>query len=461
MHEKTANSPVYYYLLAGVLLVKDSILFLSFVNIFLQTVSVLAVFYTAKMLFRWQTACVAGFLFACLNFVVESSFGLWQPYLMQAFSIFSILYLVLGYMKKRNVWLCASAALFIFSITLHNSLLALVPVYVLAVALILFSRKARALEYVYVGVTALVTAMALYAPLIYYFITTPQSGYVAANVTTRFNDFNIHNIIEQSFASLQQYISTSFQVTDTTAVWWLIVLCVTWIAYLVLQNDGIKKTSVFLLGVALLSNALAIGAIHLYTFQPNTYFTPVYALTVLLIAELVMGLLPKMCLLVTIRIIIIVYILSVGSNITYLLNDTSHLIQTVRFRVEERDVQVRVAGELPYLIPTIDMLKKQTGTIYGFRYIQYGNTSLYTDMLFYNALEKRYQIPFVKIIDNPSHDGYVPLGSDQFFLIRCMGISPDACAELFSNDHKNQKYSLAKIQFESKYATYLLAKKGP
>ena len=237
-------------------------------------------------------------------------------------------------------------------------------------------------------------------------------------------------------------------------------MCIIWIAYLVLQSDSVKKISVLLLGIAIVSNALAIGVIHLYTFQANTYFTPVYALTVLLITELVMGILPKWWQLFPIRILIIIYVLSVGSNVTYLFNDTSRLIETVRFNVEERDVSVRVAGELPYLIPTIDTLKKQTGTIYGFRYVQYGNTSLYTDMLFYNALEKRYKIPFVKVVDDSNHDGYVPLGSDQFFLVRCMEISVDACVDFFEKDHTNQKYSLAKIQFESKYAKYLVAGKN-
>lgn len=99
------NSPLYYYLIAAFLLVNDSFLFLNYINIVLQLCFIWGVYIVSRNLFGMPTARIATLLAAVSQAVIQQSFFIWTPHVMQVFLMMSFVCLSFAYRMRSYKFL--------------------------------------------------------------------------------------------------------------------------------------------------------------------------------------------------------------------------------------------------------------------------------------------------------------------------------------------------------------------
>jgi hypothetical protein len=125
------NSPFYYYLLILFASIHNSPQFVGLCFLLLQCLCGAGIFFITRILFGRGAAYIALAIEA-LSFssIVQSAGFIWQPYVMEPFVIGSFLFYFAGKKAGSLIFLWIGQFLFILSIALHMSVLALLPVYV-------------------------------------------------------------------------------------------------------------------------------------------------------------------------------------------------------------------------------------------------------------------------------------------------------------------------------------------
>jgi hypothetical protein len=122
------NSPFYYYLIALFAAVDDSPAFVNLCFVALQCLTLLCVFYIARILFGRSAGFVAAALIAASPALISEATGfLWQPYLMEPFLAAAVLSFLIGRECRSATYLIVAEALGIMAVALHISALMAVP----------------------------------------------------------------------------------------------------------------------------------------------------------------------------------------------------------------------------------------------------------------------------------------------------------------------------------------------
>lgn len=161
------NSPFYYYFLASLLYIQDSLNFLERVNVLLQLANIVIIYLLAKRLFGIYSALLSSAVFALGNYFISQSSILWQPYIMQPFVNLSYLLLIIAYQKRNYSLLIVSVITFLLAATLHRSTLAQLPVMLLLIFFILKSWKAHLVTYISTVITFVAINLLLYLPVLF------------------------------------------------------------------------------------------------------------------------------------------------------------------------------------------------------------------------------------------------------------------------------------------------------
>lgn len=117
------NSPLYFYLLALMLIPINHVLTLSIVNILLQLLSIVLVYAVAKNLFGVGVGVVAAIFFSLHPQVLHHSDFMWQPNLMQP-----IAYLALYFLIQKHL---VSFFLLALAADVHHSAFSWIPLFFL------------------------------------------------------------------------------------------------------------------------------------------------------------------------------------------------------------------------------------------------------------------------------------------------------------------------------------------
>lgn len=117
------NSPLYFYLLAVLLVPFNHILTLSIVNILLQLMSIALIYLIAKNMFGERVGAVAAIFFSFNPQVLHQSDFIWQPNLMQPLALLALYFLI----QKHLV----SFFLLAFAAAVHHSAFSWIPFFLL------------------------------------------------------------------------------------------------------------------------------------------------------------------------------------------------------------------------------------------------------------------------------------------------------------------------------------------
>ena len=204
------NSPVYYYLLAAVLLVFNHPLTLGVFNVMLQVGVLIVVFLITRQAFNKQTALVTILLLGFNLEVIKQSDYIWQPHVSYPVALLG-LYLLIK--SNGNFILLAGCLVLISSaIAIHNSMLPWLPIFLIAALLTLRKWKKPIVYYLGLILTPVLTLALLYGPVFVYLtshktnleqignlvITLPDiNGYLdnlKTNIVMFLDAFNLANI---------------------------------------------------------------------------------------------------------------------------------------------------------------------------------------------------------------------------------------------------------------------------
>lgn len=290
------NSPLYYYFLSVFLFVKDDVLFLSIINIFLQLLTVFLIYALAKNLFCTTTAITAAALFGFSTQLADQAQWFWQPHVMPPFLLASTLLLVRSFRRQKYIWLLASLAFFLFAGTLHNAAFALGPLFLLIAWLALRRQKSTIWHYKGFIALACILFVIFYSSVVFSFqvqklslIETILHGKTSAGayagnayVASWTQFFAQLSEGASAFVRALFYVSGNLFSLNTLI---LLILSACILRYLINpppdQPEG-RRIMIFLLA-AVLSNIIFFA---FFSVRPASYyFTAVYGLCVIMSAE--------------------------------------------------------------------------------------------------------------------------------------------------------------------------------
>lgn len=289
------TSPLYFYYLAVLVKLRDSIWFPSLVNVVLQTLSIFLVFLLVSNVFDKKKALPISLLFALSEAELQLSSRAWPPYSVQPIVILSFLLLIVYQSKKRLTLLLLSIMVFAFASAFYNSIYLIAPFYLLLVFYLLYKNAAPANYFVYTLLSFLGSLFILYAPpLIFYLasnlplgntvlplLTPPQKG---AYLIPSF----IHHF-ERGFATL---LSILFQNSNQAIVLLILFLLPTSLSSFLTKSKN-RYQKWFLIGtLAFALQPILWTSTILSTSNPETlarYYIPVYPALILFIGMLTLN----------------------------------------------------------------------------------------------------------------------------------------------------------------------------
>lgn len=273
------SSPFYYYTLAAVLRVNDNLLFLSSVNIFLQSATLVIFYYLAKLLFGSGVGLITMGLMAVSSMFFNQTYVPWPPHIMQPFINMSYLTLAFAWQKNNYKALLISVVYFLFATAMYLAAFGAAPFFLMTSSLVLYRQRKRLSKSILFLCIVILGILILYGPLGFYLIQNVSSSTpVLSNVfiTTPlefFKNVYVNGTILKSGAFLMRTYSVDF-----------IALSLVWtggMGYLFAHKEKRAATLFILLNV--LGFIIVTGFFAGSLKYPHR-FTPVFGTSMILLA---------------------------------------------------------------------------------------------------------------------------------------------------------------------------------
>lgn len=449
------SSPFYYYFLASFLLIENNYAFLGFINIILQLVTVGIVYFLAKKMFDAPTALIAAVLFGFSEAVLYQSKFIWQPWILEPFINLSLLLLYIAYAKKAYSILLLSTVVFILSLLIHKSSLAMLPVFLISAIYIL--HKIKGPSWRYVG------------------LLIPVSIFLLAHIPLFLHN-GVHNMVTLSFASLFNllllqdrlifwftgniflFLNSFFPGSDAPTTQFniavLLIIALTFF-YLHLLKGSQKRN--FLILIIFLLQPLLFASF--FKFQEFRYFVPAFGLFAIFSAVLINALPIKKAWGVGLKFIIVLIVLGILSPQlpTYLKQTATMVLHQQVPYVAQHMSAYAIEKEVKSTI------KAETGSFLSFDIVTIKSHGPYhpINASFWNILEKGLNTQLT-VLDDSSPLNYRPFVNEKkFIFLNCYHFRNAAeeyskCLNVFFAE--NSEYKLIKNIYSrqpfSIYITY-------
>lgn len=288
----TFSSPVYFYLIAGILKINQSILFLEFILILLQVTSIYVVFLIGKNLFSIEAGLIAVIFYSFMRVILQQSNFIWQPNLMQPIFIFSLYFLVKSYKNKEFKFLLLGTILISVAMTLFSSALGMIVPLVISFCIIL-KKNGWSLKHTLM-ITSIISTLFLvyYIPPIKYhwskhsdiFKETTRS----VDLSTFFKRFpqNLKYLIHLNGYHMSGIKETGIVYQDKLPNVLTLLLIVLAIFYLLDKKNAIDNKMKFLLLILFLVSPVILASFSKSFIQPRHFFLSLVPLS-LLIGEVI------------------------------------------------------------------------------------------------------------------------------------------------------------------------------
>lgn len=285
------NSPFYYYIIATLMFFfGGSILAIQIPHLLLQCISVVIVFLCVRNFFGVRAAFFTALFFASFKIFVDQAAFIWQPHLMQVIFLLSLWCFSQFYVLKKNLYLYLSILFFCCATVVHNSLFALIPVYMLGVFVILYARKQPLLFYARSFLLMFLCELFLFLPVMYFFLTSHPSNLGIQRFTNTV-DVSI-GAISLGLMRFNGFMQNSFFVHPIEKYAFLIciLLSVVSATYLIRSRSIAERVIFSLFAVSLFSMIYVAGTVtNLVQYDsefPSRYFTPILIPIIVLLGVL-------------------------------------------------------------------------------------------------------------------------------------------------------------------------------
>jgi 4-amino-4-deoxy-L-arabinose transferase-like glycosyltransferase len=459
-----SNSPVYYYIIALLLLLSNAVLFPGLVNVFLQAAAIPLVYLLGKELFSRRTGLAAAALFTFFDGVVAQAMQMWQPHLMQFFLLGSFLFLIYGYKKDRELFLYASSGLLAFSAILHSSVLAIVPVQLGAILYILWKKKQHSVKKMILAIGTFAAVLACsYIPTVYYFLQVEPTQRELSPYDLLYHppvlpDPSVPQIALQALERVVNLFTYFFEGSLTGATGYTYVCMGVFLLgsslYVMYARNTQRKTFFLLLFAGFFLTVFAVGSLKLTEGGfPVRYYTPVFVPFLLLIAEMLALITRKLRFGFVVYAVAIICIAYVGS-------------EYARSRFDAFPSKLHHQGLSVFYPPytwqedinaLAAVIKEDPSIDFDIRTFEKDFEHLYKNELVWVPLELILQKQLVHI-DTATFRGYAVMNDPQHMFIRCIDMDKDLCKEQFMRKY-SEVFRVESVVYESDTVTYLYARK--
>jgi hypothetical protein len=286
---QSRNSPSYYYFLATFSSIKDDPIFLRVVSSVLQVVTILIVYILAKKLFDLKTALLASVLISFNYYSLVQAAFIWQPWVMQPFINLSYLLLLLSYQKRKYSYLLVSIFFFIFSGSLHTSVFALFPIFLIILFIILKNQKATPRHFLGAITTLIISFLVFYLPVIF---ASLNNSTILPSLQAHMVSINTPGqMFFQFFKNITYFTVGSFSnvvVITPLSNLFALSICVLLAIYFWMEKQKKERLCSLLLLAPILLIMICFALVYVRIFKSNYgihYYTPVYGLFIILLAR--------------------------------------------------------------------------------------------------------------------------------------------------------------------------------
>ncbi len=282
-YNQIKNSPVYYYILAAILYIRDSLMFLGLFNVYAQLLVIGAIYLLGKYLFSPFVGLVAMSLYAFSSQNLSQSSAMWQPYFMAVFLYASYLLLLWAYHKKTAYPAIAGSAMFAFAGAIHNSVFALIPIFTFCVWLVLRPGKNIRNYFLAVGAFTL-TLTVVYVPVLLYYLRLPPLVGSALTQNFSLGPQSILQHVISNFTKLWRmyYQYPSYNILALSLMGLLLVAVFTYVMRFKFEPRGKH----LLIVIGFIVQMIVLVSLFDSDKIVNYYFIPVSGLVILVTAEI-------------------------------------------------------------------------------------------------------------------------------------------------------------------------------
>lgn len=477
------NSPLYYYVLAGFLLIKNDILFLGFVNIVLQLVSIFCIYLLAQKMFCKTTGLIAAgiFLFSHISFVQSSE--IWQPYVMQPFINISFLLLYMSHQTKKTAYLLAALFVFIFAGAIHNSAFALLPSLYFFAFLIarLYARPIR--TYCAILAVSCASVLVWWIPVVLSFMRTNTLNTLSNTAAHIFIPPQASAFISHSANAITSlsYIIHYGGISPYTIIGIALAMIYVLIRYR-FRNDDATNPNIWVLLFGILQMITLASVVNAPLGWHH--FTPLFGLSFIVIAEMIRWFSSRGVFSVIIGTIVTCSLLYAASNnfnfvhfkimvypSSYIFNRTyaSFVTGTPPFYIVKNGDKHRLQ-EVERMRQAGDAILRHLYTIQNnsssdapafFDIVSYKdvgpqkNFSFISSAPFWVLLEKEMHRKLIRT-DDTAGNSFEPIGDRRHLFLIChySTDTDDGCVEIFKKEHPDRTHITQIYRGESLFSVY-------
>lgn len=421
------NSPLYFYLLAAFLFPFNHILSLSFINIILQMVTMALIFHIGKKIFNKNTATLAIIFYSLNPKIIEQADFLWQPTLMQPVVLLSLYFLINA--QKSLLLMMISLMLLSLALTIHNSALPWLPLFLILTFFKLKERKK--VIYYFAALSIIPLSLAIFhLPLIFYYLN---------NAVFKFgiNDILNVKILYRFLSNLLENFTQFFQIFNLNIITGLIILA------LILTIRTKRNFFSFSLFILPFIAASFLSKVRMH------YLTLSFPIFVLISANFAVNFFQKNRVL---RIGLIALMILVLSN-------SLSAFWEVKKPLENYNLVMKITDDITQDLQKIKADKKYKN--YDFFQVNslMDNNGILRypvlDTLFLAPLEEKLNTKLVSL-SNTSPYHHIQTNNREYLIIPCIKISLELCQDEFIKS--NLEYSLIKVFYSGRDFSVLFAK---
>jgi hypothetical protein len=355
--------------------------------------------------------------------------------------------------------LWGSALLFTLSFVIHNSVLAVAPLYAAVLGWALYRQKVGVGTYIGMVVACVSVLFLSYVSVMYTQLHV-EEVMNAPEVVQNMSASSL--MLAEQFAERSLYLfSYLFEGSLIDITWYTYLLALFFGAgsalYLYLQKDVQKRWA---FGIFFFSVLLLVGGVGVLSLSsggfPIRYFTPIYVPFLIIIAELIVGAYRGRMLAWPLKITVLLIIAYMSSEYVRSRFDAfPHRIATEGIATVYPEYaypdDIRAITEYIY--------ENGYGTDMDIRTIEREYEELYRNELVWLSLESRFDRQMVTL-DPTQFRGYAPLGSREHMFVRCINTEEQSCRRVFERRYASQ-YEILGVVYESPLVRYLYAHAHP
>lgn len=430
----TLNSPVYFYIVGLMTGIYDSIVFLSYVNIFLQLATGVLLYQIGKRLFSKMTGVAAACLFLFSGYALFQFNTFWQPYLMQFFVNLSFLFLVLALKQEKSRPLFFSIITLTLAASIHNSAYALFPLYFVVIFLLFRKNLINLKNYISLLATWIASWFIFYfIPLVFSwkFLSSPSSKILESNF------INFSGFWERLIENFSTYLSLfyyEFYSNRFLTLFGCLLLVFLFVIYITnhKNKNHLNYTMSIILAIAsiFVFGTLLPAPMHLF------YFMPIFGISLILLSHLFFDqienkfILPKFVLFSFFFLLISTNFIPSSKPMTG--QEADNLVHKLWDEINSTKENERYVR---WDFFQIYIYKNSNGQFYGVH-----------DAFLWAPLEKLVGIKFTKT--DRTTKGYSATGSADYLFFGCQDSHGALCLEKFASEFR--QYKDVKEIYESK-----------